>query len=594
MSFLNLISLLSGLAMFLYGISLMGEGLSKVSGGRLQKVLYRLDGNPIRGILLGIGVTVVIQSSSAASVMVIGFVNSGLMQLGEAISMILGSIVGTSMTGWIVSLSALGDGAGITALFSTTFITGALAIVGIVLYKFSKKPDQNHLGAFLLGLAVLMFGMNTMIGAVMPLKENESFLMLLSGLSRPLAGLITGIVFTVLLRSSAAAVGILQAVSMTGNLSFSSTYPILLGILVGGALPVLLSAKGASVNARRTAFSHLMIDVSGAVFCGLLFYVMHALRPFVFMEAAMSPVRVALLNTTIRILTALLLTPMIGILGRAACLIVKDIGPEKDGTEEPGDWDLLEDRFLSHPAIALEQSRIVLYSMAAHVRENLEKAIHLLHSYTEKEFEEVQDLEEMADHYEDRIGTYLVKVSSSELTKKQNEDLYQFLHAITDLERISDHATNISENAREIHDRKIDLSVYAIRELNVMQAAVQEVLDLSLRALTEQDEETAHMVEPLEEVIDTLSDEMRHRHIERLQKGICTLQHGFVFNDLVTNFERISDHCSNLAIAMIELEQDAFDTHDYVESLMGRKDEKFDRYYRHFSGKYSLDRDAEA
>ena len=584
----NLIGLLSGLALFLYGISLMGDGLSKVAGDKLQKILYQLTSNPVKGILLGIAVTALIQSSSATSVMAIGFVNSGLMQFNEAVSIILGSIVGTSITGWIVSLTALDPGEGIMVIFSTTFITGVLAIVGICLYKFSKKPMRNHIGAILLGLAVLMFGMNAMSAAVTPLRENEQFLAMLTRFSNPLLGLLVGIVFTAIIQSSAAAVGILQALSMTGSLSFAETYPIILGIAVGGALPVLLGAMGASINARRTALVHLLIDIFGAAFCGIVFYAINAVHPFKFMNAAMTPVRVAALNTVFRIVTVVVLTPMINVLGKIACKIIPD-EPETKTENKAGDWDLLDERFLSHPAIAIEQSRIVVFSMAAYVQGNLDKALSLLHEYSEEGFQEVQELEEIVDHYEDRIGTYLIKVSAAELTEKQNEDLYQFLHAITDLERISDHATNISENAKEIYDKSIVLSPDAVHELDVMEAAVREVVDLAIRALTDEDQESAHMVEPLEELIDDLSDEMKHRHVDRLQKGICTLQHGFVFNDLITNFERISDHCSNIAVAMIELEKDAFDTHDYVESLIARKDEEFSHYFQKFKEKYTLD-----
>ncbi len=584
----NLIGLLSGLALFLYGISLMGDGLSKVAGDKLQKILYQLTSNPVKGILLGIVVTALIQSSSATSVMAIGFVNSGLMQFNEAVSIILGSIVGTSITGWIVCLTTLNPGDGILVIFSTTFITGVLAIVGILLYKFSKKPMRNHIGAILLGLAVLMFGMNAMSASVTPLRENEQFLALLTRFSNPLLGLLVGIVFTAIIQSSAAAVGILQALSMTGSLSFAETYPIILGIAIGGAVPVLLGAMGASLNARRTALVHLIIDILGAAFCGIVFYAINAVHPFSFMNATMTPVRVAALNTVFRIVTVAVLTPAIDLLGKLACKIMPD-EPVQQTESKPGDWDLLDERFLSHPAIAIEQSRIVVFSMAAYVQGNVDRALSLLHEYSEKGFQEVQELEETVDHYEDRIGTYLIKVSASELTQRQNEDLYQFLHAITDLERISDHATNISENAKEIHDKSIELSSDAVHELNVMEAAVREVLDLAIRALTDEDQESAHMVEPLEELIDDLSDEMKHRHVDRLQKGICTLQHGFVFNDLITNFERISDHCSNIAVAMIELEKDAFDTHDYVESLMARKDEEFSRYFRKFKEKYTLD-----
>ncbi len=587
MNLLNLISLLSGLALFLYGIFLMRDGLGKVAGDKLQKILYQLTSNPIKGILLGIVVTALLLSSSATSVMAIGFVNSGLMQFTEAVSIILGSIMGTSITGWIACLSFVGGGEGLLMVFSSTFITGVFAVAGICLYKFSKKARSNQIGAILLGLAVLMFGMNTMSSAVAPLKENGDFLSLLMKFSNPFLGIVLGILFTAAIQSSAAAIGILQALSMTGTLTFAETYPIILGITVGGALPVLLSAKGASLNARRTALIQLVIVIIGAVFCGAVFYAVNAVHPLPVMRAAMNPVRVALLNTVFRSATVLVLTPMIGLLGKLACTLIKEEPETKQ--EEPGDWDLLDDRFLRHPAIAIEQCRIVVYYMAANVHENLMKATLLLDNYSEEGFQEVQDLEETVDRYEDKIGTYLVKVSSSELTTKQNEDLYRFLHAITDLERISDHATNISENAKEIHDKEIELSEEAVRELKIMRKAVEEVLDLSLRSLTEQDEESAHMVEPLEELIDNLSDEMKHRHIDRLQKGICTLQHGFVFNDLITNFERISDHCSNIAVAMIELEKDAFDTHDYVESLMREKDEEFNKYFHRFKQKYSLD-----
>ena len=408
MNIMNLIGLLSGLALFLYGISLMGDGLSKVAGDKLQKVLYQLTSNPFKGILLGIAVTALIQSSSATSVMAIGFVNSGLMQFHEAVSIILGSIVGTSITGWIVSLSSLGQGEGILMIFSTTFITGVLAVVGIVLYKFSKKPTRNHLGSILLGLVVLMFGMNAMSSSVTPLRENEAFINLLTKFSNPVLGILVGIVFTAIIQSSAAAVGILQALSMTGTLSFAETYPIILGIAVGGALPVLLSAAGASLNARRTALIHLMIDIFGAVFCGVVFYAINALHPFSFMEMTMSPVLVAALNTVFRVVTVLVLTPLIGVLGKLACSIMKDEPGKAVETEITGDWDLLDDRFISHPAIAIEQSRIVVCSMAASTQANLEQAVHLLHEYSEEGFREVQDLEETVDRYEDKIGTYLL------------------------------------------------------------------------------------------------------------------------------------------------------------------------------------------
>ena len=586
MSFINVISLLGGLALFLYGIAIMGDGLNKVAGSRLQVVLYRLNSNPLKGILLGIGVTALILSSSTTSVMAIGFVNSGLMQFSQAVSIILGSIVGTSVTGWIASLSSIGAGGGWAAIFSTAVITGLLATIGVILLKFSKSPAHNHVGTILLGFAVLMFGMIAMSDAVSPLKESEVFLALLARLSNPLLGVLAGIVVTAALQSSAAAVGILQALSMTGALTFSAAFPILLGILVGGAAPVLISAHGASLNARRTALIHLIIDVFGAVFCGVVFYAVNAVRHVLFMEAYMTPVTVALLNTVIRIATAAILTPAIGLLGRIACFFIKD---EPAEAEEEGDWVLLEDRFIQHPALAIEQCRIVLGSMAEKVRESIRDALDLLRDYSDEGFEHVKHTEEIVDRYEDKLGTYIVKVTATELTEKQNEDVYRFLHAITDLERISDHARNIAENAKEIHEKSIPTDGAVGREMDVMDRAITEVLDTALRALTEADLDAAYRVEPLEERIDDLCDDMKHRQIDRLTKGVYTRQNSFVFNDLVTNYERVSDHCSNLAVATIELSREVLDMHDYVENLMSRRDEAFERYYQAYQEKFSFD-----
>ena len=593
MSILNIVSLLGGLALFLYGISLMGDGLNQVAGNKLQVVLYRLTSNPFKGILLGIGVTALIQSSSATSVMAIGFVNSGLMQFAQAVSIILGSIMGTSITGWIVSLSSLGAGGGWMELLSTTFITGVLATVGIILHKFNKNPTKRKVGTILLGFAVLMYGMTAMSAAVEPLRESESFIQLLTKFSNPLLGILVGMVFTAIIQSSAAAVGILQALSMTGALTFSAAFPIILGIAVGGALPVLISALGATLNARRTALVHLIIDILGALFCGIVFYAANAIHPFSFMNATMNPVSVAALNTAFRIVTVVVLTPCIGLLEKLVCFIMPaDKEAQKDRAD--GVWDLLEERFISHPGLAIEQSRIVVSSMAGYVRQNLDLALRLLRKYDDETFREVQGLEDLADQYEDKLGTYLVKINSKELTREQNEDLYKFLHAITDFERISDHATNIAENAQEIYEKQIQFSPDAIHELEVIREAIREVVDLAIRAFTDNDQEVARRVEPLEELIDNLCDEMKHRHIDRLQAGICTLQHCYVFNDLLTNYERISDHCSNIAVAMIELEHDAFDTHNYLDSLMSQKDDQFDRYYKEFESRFHLEEESTA
>jgi len=585
MSILNIISLLGGLALFLYGVNLMGEGLNMVVGSRLQVVLYRLKGNPLKGILLGIGVTALIQSSTATSGMAIGFVNAGVMEFSQAVSIILGSIVGTSVTGWIASLSSLAGGAGWTALLSTAFITGALAALGIILLKFSKNQTSNRIGSVLLGFAVLMFGMNAMSEAFSPLRGSEAFTALLARVSDPLFGILAGVVVTAAIRSSAAAVGLLQALSMTGALSLSAAFPVVLGIAVGGTIPVLIGSRGASLNARRTALVHVIINVIGAVFCGAVFYAVNAVRPLPVTASVMSPVSVAALNTVFRVVTVVVLTPAIGLMEKMARFFMKD-EPEP---EQSSDWDLLEDRFVQHPALAIEQCRIVLCSMAECVRKNIADALALLKSYSDAGFSLVQDAEERVDQYEDRLGTYIVKITSSELTQQQNEDIYQFLHAITDLERISDHALNIAENAREIHEKSIPLEGEAGKEIDVMNGAITEVVDTALNALIGKDPAAARHVEPLEELIDNLCDDMKHRQIDRLTHGVYTRQNSFVFNDLIANYERVSDHCSNIAVAIIELDRDEFDPHNYIESLMSRKDEEFERDYEAYREKYAFD-----
>lgn len=583
MSIVNIVSLLGGLAMFLYGVSLMGDGLGKVAGDKLQVVLYNLTSNPLKGILLGAGVTALIQSSTATSVMVIGFVNTGLMAFSQAVCVILGSIVGTSITGWIVSLSSLGGDTGWTSFFSTAFITGMMAIIGIVMLKFSRNASLNKVGTILLGFAVLMFGMGTMSDSVTPLRESESFISLLTSFSNPVLGILVGIAFTAIIQSSAAAIGILQALSMTGALTFATALPITLGVAVGGALPVLISATGASLNARRTALVHLIIDILGAAFCGIVFYALNAVLHFGFVDMKMNPVTVALLNTAFRVVTVAVLAPMISVLERIVCKFIPD---EPAGKATP--WSILEDRFIQHPALAVEQCRIAISNMAERVKEDMLLSFELLHNYDAETFDQVVEIENEVDGYEDNLGTYIVKVTAAELTQKQNEDVYRFLHAITDLERISDYAVNIAEVASELSGRGIVLEDKVQEEARVMEHALSEVVDNAVRALVNSDEEAARRVEPLEELIDGLCDEMTHRHVVRVQRHVYSHKDSLLLNDLIMYFERISDHCSNIAVALIELDQDEFDVHNYIESLKQRNDEEFDRCFEEYRRKYYL------
>ena len=585
MSVANLISLLSGIALFLFGMALMGDGLKKVAGNKLEVILFQLTGSPLKGFLLGTGVTAVIQSSSATSVMVVGFVNSGMMRVRQAISIVMGAILGTSITGWIICLSDLGGGGGWIELFSTATLTGIISVVGIVLRMFSKSQTKRHIGDILMGFAVLMFGMSAMSGAVSPLRSDPTFLRILTTFSNPLLGILFGTLFTCVLQSASAAVGILQALASTGVIDFSMALPIIMGIAIGAALPVLLSAIGANVDGKRTAMVYLVVEVVGVVFWAAAFYLVNAFVHFDFMSMTMSSVSIAFVNTLFRFVKVVILLPFIDLIERLVDLLVKDKPVQAEATDET---IRLEERFIQHPALAIEQSRITINSMAAEAQENLAEAMRLLHHYSDEGYRTVVEMEQVVDRYEDRLGSYLVKLTGQELTAKQNEDASKFLHTISDFERISDHALNLAETAKEMREKSIVFSDDAARELGVLESALTEIVHVTVNAFIRNDLSLASRVEPLEELIDDLCDELKLHHVDRLQKGHCTLLNGFLFNDLLTNYERVADHCSNIAVAMIELESDSFDTHEYLSSIKEMKSDTYERYYEEYSQQYHL------
>lgn len=584
MSITNIFSLLGGVALFLFGITLMGEGLKRVAGSKLELVLYRLSGTPIKGVLLGAGVTAVIQSSSATSVMVVGFVNSGMMKLRQAVSVIQGALIGTSITGWVICLSNI-QGAGWVSLFSTATITAVVAIIGIFLRAFSKNQLHHHIGDILMGFAVLMYGMQIMSGAVAPLKESEEFIRMMTTFSNPFLGILAGTLFTAILQSSSAAVGILQALSMTGAITFATAYPIILGIAIGAAVPVLLSAIGAKTDGRRTALSYLLIEMLGALLCGTLYYLPDCFFDFPMNHWVMNPVNIAAVNTIFRLTTAILLFPFAKQIVKLTKLIIKSDSGKKHGYEE---LDRLDERFLQHPALAIEQSRLAVNSMARFAKENMIASVYLFSDYSEKKKKAIEETEELVDTYEDRLGTYLVKLNVHELSRTQNESVSKYLHTLSDFERIADHAINIADRASEMHSKNLTFSNAAHEDLKVLTSAIFEILDLSVSAFVESDLEKAYLVEPLEECIDILCDEMKLRHVERLQEGTCSLAHGFIFNDLMTDFERVADHCSNIAIAIIELNSDCFDTHNYVINLKELHSREFDKHYEEYAAKYHI------
>ena len=580
----NIISLLGGVALFLFGMILMGDGLKKVAGSKLEMVLYKLSGTPFRGVLLGTGVTSIIQSSSATSVMVVGFVNSKMMTLKQAIGVVMGALIGTSITGWILCLSSI-EGSGWVSLLSTSTITATVAVIGIVLRMFSHKQQHHHIGDILLGFAVLMFGMQTMSSAVSPLRSSEVFINLLTTFSNPFIGILVGAVFTSVIQSSSAAVGIVQALSMTGAITFDVAYPIILGIAIGAAVPVLLSALGASVDGRRTAFIYLIVETLGAVICGCVYYAVNAFVDLGLSHMIMSPVSIAIVNSLFRIATTIVLFPFISLLEKLVVSLIKDNVSAEDKKEELVQLDEL---FIKHPTLAIEQSRISVNAMAKAAGDNLLAALNLMQDYSEEGYAKVEAGEDIVDQYEDRIGTYLVRLNQEELTPEQNSMSSKYLHSLSDFERIGDHSMNLAELAKEIHEKQLVFSAPAQQEIRVLVGAVKEILELSVAAFMENDVDLAYRVEPLEEHIDRLCDEMKLRHIDRVQAGYCSLLHGFVFNDMLTNLERVADHCSNLAVVMIELAANSFDTHRYILDLKELRSNSFDEYYNEYSRKYSI------
>ena len=580
----DIISLLGGVALFLFGMTLMGDGLKKVAGSKMELILYRLSGTPLRGVLLGTVVTAVIQSSSATSAMVVGFVNSGMMKLGQAVSVIHGALIGTSITGWIVSLSSL-EGTGWVSLLSTSTLAALVSVIGIIMRMFSKKQRTRHVGDILLGFAVLMFGMHSMSGAVSPLRESPQFLKMLTAFAHPVLGILFGAAFTAILQSASAAVGILQALSMTGAVTFSVAWPIILGIAIGSSVPVLLSALGAKVDGRRAAFSYLVIEILGVLIIGLVYYILDAALHFSLDNHIMSTVSIAALNTIFRVATAVLLVPLQKPMIRMISSLLRESEKERAAA---GDLDRLDERFLGYPALAVEQSRLTVNSMAKTARDNLLQALDLMHHFTDEGMMQVEQTEDLVDRYEDKLGTYLVKLNTQELDTQQNQNVSKYLHTLRDFERISDHAMNIAEVAQEINEKKVSFSEHGDKELRILGAALSEILNTAIAAFIEDDIDVAYKVEPLEEWIDVLCDEMKSRHVTRLKDGTCSLSQGFVFNDIITNFERVADHCSNIAIAIIELEANEFDAHGYLLDLKELRSHGFDELYQEYSKKYSI------
>jgi phosphate:Na+ symporter len=571
--------------MFLFGMSVMGDSLKKVAGSKMEMILYKLAGNPIKGILLGTGVTAAIQSSSATSVMVVGFVKSGMMQVKQAIGIVLGAILGRSITGWILALNSIGGGGGVASLFSTEVLTGVVALIGILLWMFSKKTTHKNIGGIMLGFAVLMYGMSMMSGAIVPLRTDPKFIDMMTSFTNPILGVLIGVLVTAVIQSASAAVGILQALAVTGAVEFDMAFPILMGIGIGASVPVMLSALGASVNGKRTAFVYLIIDVLGAILVGGIFYIVNAVVHFSFMTMEMSMVSVALTNTLYRLAVVIVLAPAIGLLEKLVCKLFPD---GEEALAEKADMDKLEPRFLDHPTLALAQSKEVIDSMAAKTLESVMGVIETRREYSRDGLKRVVDLERVIDRYEDKLGNYLFKPPTSDLDEDHSKEVSKNLRVLSDFERISDHARNVGEAVEEIHEKKIEFTEEARRELQVLEDAILDITDLTMIAFVNDHYEKALLVDPLEEVIDDLCDTIKANHVERISKQECAYEHGFVFNDLITDYERIADHCSNIAVDVLESVTEIGGLHAYHLQADFRQDEFFREHFAEYKEKYSL------
>ena len=582
MTVFNVFSLLGGLALFLFGMDIMGKALEKQAGGQLQKILSKLTDNPLKGFFLGLCVTAVIQSSSATTVMVVGFVNSGIMELHQAIGVIMGSNVGTTVTSWILSLSGLqGDSLLINLLKPTSF-SPLLAFIGILLYM-CKSEKKKGVGTILIGFAVLMTGMTTMSNAVLPLQNEAWFTSLFTRFSNPLLGVLVGALVTGIIQSSSASVGILQALSATGVITYGSAIPIIMGQNIGTCVTALISSVGANKNARRAAMVHLYFNIIGVTLFLAIFYGANLLLDFAFVNETVTAWGIAVVHSIFNLTATAVLLPFANGLEKLAILTIPD-NAEKES------FALLDERLLNTPAVAVERARAATADMAELARVGVVQAMSLTHKWDDSLAQKVREEEEKVDKYEDALGTYLVKLSSREMSHADSQSVNTLLHTISDFERISDHSVNVLSSAEEIHAKSIEFSKDAQEELQVLEGAVQDVLSRTTDAFRKGDLHLAGKVEPLETVVDELVRAIKARHVARLQTGSCSIEYGFVLEDLLTNYERVCDHCSNVAVAQIEVAQDSFDTHAYLNDLRygneTKESEQFQRRLDRYRERY--------
>ena len=591
MNIFGILSMIGGLALFLYGMDAMGAGLSKLSGGRMERLLEKLTSKRIMAVLLGAGVTAVIQSSSATTVMVVGFVNSGIMKLNQAVGIIMGANIGTTITSWLLSLTGIQGSSFVLQMLKPSSFSPILAVIGVGLIMFTKNEKKKDIGSIFIGFAILMYGMEAMSGAVAPLADNEKFTGILTMFSNPLLGLLAGTILTAVIQSSSASVGILQALCATGAVNFSTALPIIMGQNIGTCITAIISSIGTSKNAKRTAAVHLFFNITGTIIFMVVFYTLNVFVHFQFLNTAASPAGIAVIHSLFNIGATILLFPFANLLEKMAIFVIPDKESEMEEMEEEKinpDLARLDERFLDKPGFAMEECRSVAINMARKSQKAMNLAIDLLGEYSDKTADRVEKLENQIDQYEDALGTYLVKLSGRELSIKDSRVLSVLLHCIGDFERISDHAVNIRDAAVEMHKKDLEFSEKAKQELRVFSNAIQDILDRAVMAFETGDVELAKEVEPLEQVVDALNKEEKQRHINRLRTGTCTIELGFILSDISTNFERAADHCSNIAVCLLQVDEGGFDTHEYLDILKEENSEEFQHEYMELSERYAL------
>jgi phosphate:Na+ symporter len=591
MDFFGVLTMLGGLALFLYGMNTLGDGLAKLSGGKLERILEKMTNSKIKAVLLGAGVTAVIQSSSATTVMVVGFVNSGIMKLTQVVGIIMGANIGTTITSWILSLTGIESDNFFVKMLKPTSFSPVLAFIGICLLLFSKKDKRKDIGGILVGFAILMFGMETMSSAVKPLAGVKSFTNILVMFKNPLLGMLAGLILTAIIQSSSASVGILQALCGTG-LGYASAIPIIMGQNIGTCVTALLSGIGANKNAKRAALIHLYFNLIGTIMFMIIFYLLNIVIGFSFMNKNATQLGIAIIHTVFNIIATLILFPFSKELEKLAYLTVRDeedkVPKENSAIKQDSDFMLLDNRFLDKAGFAVEQCKRVSIEMAELSGKSIKLAVSLLDNYDETVRNKVIEIEKKVDKYEDELGTYMVKLSSRSLAEEDSKTLSMLLHSIGDFERISDHALNICETSLEMYEKKISFSKAALKEISIYTKALVNIVDITIEVFKNGDISGATEVEPLEEVIDRLNTELKKRHINRLRNGECTIELGVALADISNNYERVADHCSNIAVALIQINDDVFDTHEYLGQIRREDNREFTEKYNAYKRLYNF------